>query len=451
MKQRTLKTKWTLITTTLTFLIIFIFCLMIIYFLSDVLKQKELETIDRSSDNIINLMENKPIDEITFLDLNASLGNFQKVILYDSNRKELVESTNDDSITYSPKLSQLSNKKISIQHHNGNDYLVVKSDIDNSNFTGSSVIIHSMENYNSVIQSIYYLAIVFGLITLAITALISYIFSIQITKPIVTLSNKMIQIRRNGFQEQLRIPTNYEETDDMIDTFNKMMEQLEDSFKQQQQFVEDASHELRTPLQIIQGHLNLIKRWGKKDPEVLEESLNISIEEMTRITRLVEELLLLTKDNAKMNENEIEVVDVNHEIKSRIKSLEQLHPDYTFLFDTSHEKISLTMNRFHLEQVLLIFIDNAIKYDQKEKRINIQTTLKNKRVMIEITDHGFGIPKKDLEFIYDRFYRVDKSRSRKQGGNGLGLSIAQKVIKQYEGHIKVDSEVGKFTTFTITF
>ncbi|MDM8328534.1 histidine kinase dimerization/phospho-acceptor domain-containing protein, partial [Staphylococcus felis] len=123
------------------------------------------------------------------------------------------------------------------------------------------------------------------------------------------ITEKMTQIRRDGFQEKLHIQTNYDETDALIDTFNNMMIKLEDSFNQQRQFVEDASHELRTPLQIIQGHLNLIQRWGKKDPLVLEESLNISIEEINRITKLVEELLMLTKDDVRLYENIIEQVD----------------------------------------------------------------------------------------------------------------------------------------------
>ncbi|MDN6261576.1 MAG: two-component sensor histidine kinase, partial [Staphylococcus simulans] len=115
----------------------------------------------------------------------------------------------------------------------------------------------------------------------------------------------------------------------MIDTFNDMMIQIEELFDQQRQFVEDASHELRTPLQIIQGHLNLIQRWGKKDPAILEESLDITIEEMNRITKLVEELLLLTKVSTYKDALDVEPVDVNDEIKSRLKSLEQLHPDYS--------------------------------------------------------------------------------------------------------------------------
>ena len=206
-----------------------------------------------------------------------------------------------------------------------------------------------------------------------------------------------------------------------------MMYQLEESFNQQRQFVEDASHELRTPLQIIQGHLNLIQRWGKKDAAILEESLDISLEEMNRITKLVEELLLLTKDNTNTKFKELENVEINHEISSRIKSLEQLHQDYTFEFEPYTKPINIKIDRYQLEQVLIIFIDNAMKYDQINKYIHIQTNLKNKQISIEITDHGVGIPKEDIEFIFDRFYRVDKSRSRKLGGNGLGLSIAKKL------------------------
>ena len=134
-----------------------------------------------------------------------------------------------------------------------------------------------------------------------------------------------------------------------------MMLQIEESFNQQRQFVEDASHELRTPLQIIQGHLNLIQRWGKKDPAVLEESLNISIEEMNRITKLVEELLLLSKDNVTHSANEHEPVDINIEIRTRIKSLEQLHPDYNFELNLSPKQLLLYMNRHQFEQLLLIF------------------------------------------------------------------------------------------------
>lgn len=451
MKQRKLKTQWMLITTTITFSTILIFSLIIIFYLSSALRHNEVSEAERSSNDINNLFQSQHIKDITPLDLNASLGNFQKVILFDDHGQQIIETSNDNSIKYSPTLKLSKFHQIEIESTGNKDYLIVTNSVHNDNFDGYSMIVHSLDNYNTLVNSLYFFAFAFGIIATILTAIISYFVSSQITKPLITMSNKMQQIRRDGFQEQLQLPTNYEETDNLIDTFNEMMAQLEESFNQQRQFVEDASHELRTPLQIIQGHLNLIQRWGKKDPAILEESLNISLEEMTRITKLIEELLLLTKDNNNVNEREIEIVDINKEIKSRIKSVEHLHQDYTFEFIPYPKPLNIKINRYQFEQVLIIFIDNSMKYDQKNKQITIQTGLKNKQISIEITDHGLGIPQEDIEFIFDRFYRVDKSRARNLGGNGLGLSIAKKIIEYYGGTIQVDSELGSYTTFKITF
>lgn len=451
MKQSTLKTKWTLVTTIITFLIIFIFCLLIIYAISSLLKQNELTKAENSLDDVLNLLDTKPFNDISAIEYNSVTDSYQKVIIFNQNGHQLVENSNTTNIEYSPPFKKYHIRNIKIINSQNNSYVVVFSPVDTDYFSGYVVIVHSLDVYEDLLNFITYLALIFGLIALFVTAMISYIFSSQVTKPLNIITEKMTQIRRDGFQEKLHIQTNYDETDALIDTFNNMMIKLEDSFNQQRQFVEDASHELRTPLQIIQGHLNLIQRWGKKDPLVLEESLNISIEEINRITKLVEELLMLTKDDVRLYENIIEQVDVNDEIKNRIKALQKLHKDYQFNFKTNHERIFLNINSFHLEQILLIFIDNAIKYDKINKKIIIETRLINNRLMICITDYGMGIPIKDQAHIFNRFYRVDKSRSRQQGGNGLGLSIAQKIVNHYNGHISVKSELGQFTTFTITF
>ncbi|AGZ24321.1 MULTISPECIES: HAMP domain-containing sensor histidine kinase [Staphylococcus] len=451
MKQRKLKYKWMLITTFITFITIVLFCLVIIFFLKDALHDSELDEAERSSDDIINLFHAKPLDEISALDLNASLENFQEVTIFNTKGKKLLQTTNENLPSVPSNIGLSHPERVKIIKYKGVDYLAITERIHTKNFNGYSVLIHSLENYEHLVQSLYIVAIAFGLIATIITAIVSYIVSSQITKPIVTMSNKMNQIRRDGFQNKLELTTNYEETDNLIATFNEMMFHIEETFNQQRQFVEDASHELRTPLQIIQGHLNLIQRWGKKDPAVLEESLNISLEEMNRITKLVEELLLLTKDNVKSGQLEKELVDINSEILSRVKSLKQLHPDYTFDIELDEKPLKIKMNRHQFEQLILIFIDNAMKYDTENKLIQIKTQLKNKQISIEITDHGLGIPKQDLEFIFDRFYRVDKSRARSQGGNGLGLSIADKIVQLNGGFIQVESEVDQYTTFKIIF
>ncbi|UDI78291.1 HAMP domain-containing sensor histidine kinase [Staphylococcus taiwanensis] len=450
-KRRTLKYKWMMITTLIMFSTIILFCLVIIFFLKDTLRNGEIDEAEHSISDIANLLETRPIHNISTLDLSASLENFEEALIYDKHGKELMQTSNENVITFKPKLNIDNPKHVQIVRNSGIQYLVIIEPIHSNHFEGFIILVHSLEGYNNVVRSLYFVAIAFGLLATIITGGISYLFSTQLTKPLITMSNKMNQIRRDGFQKKLELNTNYEETDNLIDTFNDMMYQIEESFNQQRQFVEDASHELRTPLQIIQGHLNLIQRWGKKDPDVLEESLNISLEEMNRITKLVEELLLLTKDKVNLQALEFEDVNINEEIQSRINSLKQLHPEYQFDVNLSKKPLTLKINRHQFEQLLLIFIDNAMKYDKENKHITISTELRNKQTSIEITDHGLGIPKDDQEFIFDRFYRVDKSRARNQGGNGLGLSIAEKIVQQYGGYITVDSEINKYTTFKIIF
>ncbi|WP_323702377.1 HAMP domain-containing histidine kinase [Mammaliicoccus sp. Dog046] len=451
MKHQSLKTKLMMLTTTITFIIFALFSMFIIYFISLYLKDQETDTATRSTYDTVNLLKTKTLGQITSTDINAAITDAQKLVLYDKFGRPIFEETHNDNLDYTPKFEKVNQLKIYETKHNNKSYIVVYVPVNTSYFTGYEAIIHPLDNYDSIIKFMIVLASIFGLTALFIIAIISYIFSSQITKPITILSDKMKQIRRDGFQEKLVVPTNYEETSDMIHTFNNMMEQLEVSFDQQKQFVEDASHELRTPLQIIQGHLNLIQRWGKNNPEVLEESLDISIEEMTRITKLVEELLLLSKDSRSNTGQELDTIDINYEIQSRIKSLRKLHPDYSFNFQSNFNAIRMNINRYHFEQMLLIFIDNAMKYDTKNKNIEVHTNLKNRNITIDIIDHGLGIPKKDLEFIFDRFYRVDKSRSRKEGGNGLGLSIAKKLINSYDGIVKVDSVVNEYTKISVVF
>lgn len=374
MTKRKLRNNWIIVTTMITFVTIFLFCLIIIFFLKDTLHNSELDDAERSSSDINNLFHSKPVKDISALDLNASLGNFQEIIIYDEHNNKLFETSNDNTVRVEPGYEHRYFDRVIKKRYKGIEYLIIKEPITTQDFKGYSLLIHSLENYDNIVKSLYIIALAFGVIATIITATISYVFSTQITKPLVSLSNKMIEIRRDGFQNKLQLNTNYEEIDNLANTFNEMMSQIEESFNQQRQFVEDASHELRTPLQIIQGHLNLIQRWGKKDPAVLEESLNISIEEMNRIIKLVEELLELTKGDVNDISSEAQTVHINDEIRSRIHSLKQLHPDYQFDTDLTSKNLEIKMKPHQFEQLFLIFIDNAIKYDVKYHLGGIKTT-----------------------------------------------------------------------------
>ncbi|GGB06100.1 HAMP domain-containing histidine kinase [Macrococcus hajekii] len=448
-KSTSLKTQWMLTTTSVTFVIFMLFSLIIIMIIALLFKDQETQNVTRSTIEVGKYLE-KEGAPISRYDIIETLSPGQRAVIYTADGRLLASVSFDDTVPFTPSNDLVRNQLIQVEDKD-KSYLIYTTPVNSERFTGHVSVVHSLDSYQANLQVVILFASIFGVIALFITAVVSYFFSNQITKPIRRISDQMKQIQRDGFQNRLVMPRGYYETDDMIETFNEMMLQLENSFNQQKQFVEDASHELRTPLQIIKGHLNLIKRWGKNKPEVLEESLEISLSEMNRITSLVEELLLLTKEVGAHTHLEPEQVDINDEISSRLRSLANLHPDYQFEYHSPHKVINLTINRFHFEQLMLIFLDNAIKYDQGRKHIIIRSSKKNKLIQIEIIDHGTGIPEEDLPFVFDRFYRVDKSRSREMGGNGLGLSIAKKIVESYQGTVHIESERQRFTKVIIQF
>jgi two-component system sensor histidine kinase ArlS len=245
------------------------------------------------------------------------------------------------------------------------------------------------------------------------------------------------------------VPQNKNQKDEIADLsnmFNEMMDDVETSFQTQKQFVEDASHELRTPISILEGHLKLLDRWGKNDPAILEESLKASKQEVERLKMLVYELLELTRlesDRLEVTEDLTDPVRVIEDVRKRFAIL---HPRFTFNFiNELEEQAKVSIAERHLEQLLIILLDNAVKYSHESLSVDIVLGKHDNNLTISIKDYGIGIPNEDLEKIFDRFYRVDKARSREKGGQGLGLSIAKRMVYNYKGSIAAESEEGEWT------
>jgi len=255
------------------------------------------------------------------------------------------------------------------------------------------------------------------------------------------------KIKQKGLQERVQFYDNQDEIASLMKMFNKMMDQVERSFRQQRLFVEDASHELRTPLAIIEGHLAMLRRWGKNDPAVLEESLHASIQELTRLKGLVQEMLELTRAEQELQEREARLPHPAQAIRQIIRNIAVLHPSFQFAEDVDAlDGLSLAVGEEHLEQILLILLDNAVKYSGESRRIEVSAVLWQQSARISISDRGIGIPEQDLPYVMDRLYRVDKSRSSEQSGHGLGLSIAKRLVEKYDGSLTIQSIEGKGTT-----
>lgn len=202
----------------------------------------------------------------------------------------------------------------------------------------------------------------------------------------------------------------------------------------------------------MEGHLSLLNRWGKSDPVVLDESLSASLQEVRRLKGIVQELLTLMKAESQFTyENRMPIL-LEPIIHETLKRLELLHPD--FVFEVNLDKmrdICVSITPLHVEQILLIVLDNAVKYTTEDKRVLIEGTKLRNEVEITIVDHGVGIPQEDLAYVFDRFYRADKARSRELAGTGLGLSIAKRLVNNYQGEITVSSQEKVGTKVSIKF
>ena len=286
---------------------------------------------------------------------------------------------------------------------------------------------------------------------LAISWLGGAFLSRRFLKPLMAISDTMRRIKNGGLQERVDVTGTKDEISELGEIFNEMMDRLERSFQQQKQFVEDASHELRTPITILQGHLSMLNRWGKSDPAVLEESLAAMTSETQRLNKLVLELLELTR--AEPNEQyPTSLIAVAPVVRRVAENLMLVHPetDIRLQFTGSDDPQALVKAE-HLEQILVILLDNAIHYSQPSRRINLTVEQHRTHASLTIRDFGEGIPKEELPYLFDRFYRVDKARSRQHGGHGLGLSIAKRLVEQHGGSIRIESEIGAGTTVTMQF
>lgn len=217
-------------------------------------------------------------------------------------------------------------------------------------------------------------------------------------------------------------------------------------------FVANVSHELKTPVTSIKGFTETLLDGAKDDPQSLEAFLKIILVESERLQTLIEELLELSRieqHQFKLDIKEVNLVNLLQDIitmlqkKAEDKGIElQFHPDM--------ENVVIEGDLFRLKQVFINVINNAIMYTPINGSITVDTELKDNKVLVHVSDTGIGIEKHEIPRIFERFYRVDKARSRNSGGTGLGLAIVKHLIEAHKGTISVSSNVGKGSVFTIS-
>ena len=236
----------------------------------------------------------------------------------------------------------------------------------------------------------------------------------------------------------------------LADTFDDMLGRLETSFDAQKQFIQDASHELRTPIAIAQTNIEVLEMDNNvtvTDYKRLTDILKISLERMSALS----EKLLLLSDGAQDRSrwSPVDIQTLIDEVASEF-SAKAATAGITLEIVPIPEGSFIEGDALRLKQALINLVDNAIKYNQPGGKVEISADTIDSGVVIKVQDTGIGIASADQQRVFDRFYRVDKSRSRSQGGSGLGLAIVKKIAGEHGGTVSVESKPGAGSTFSIT-
>lgn len=250
-------------------------------------------------------------------------------------------------------------------------------------------------------------------------------------------------------QERLNIEGTKNELKDLAGTINEMLDRLELSYESQKQFVSDASHELRTPIAVIQGYINMLDRWGKRDEAVMEESIEAIKNEAQSMQELVEKLLFLSRHDKKTLKLKKKFFEMSAVVEDMVKETGLVAKNRNICSEAM-EHVIVYGDEQALKQAIRVFIDNAVKYTRDGDTITISCRNQNGDCVISVADTGIGMTQEDLNHIFERFYRSDQVRNEKISGHGLGLSIAKLIILKHTGRIKVRSQYTVGTTFTIT-
>ncbi len=338
--------------------------------------------------------------------------------------------------------------------------------VENSHVTKIVQIASSLEGVEDALNKLFLILIISVPSTLILASLGGQFLAHKALKPVDDITQTARMITSQNLNQRINPPKVKDEISRLIETFNDMISRLDQSFRQMKQFSSDASHELKTPLTILKGEVEVMLRRERTSQEY-QQTLKSNLEEVNRMSQIVEDLLTLSKADTgeiKLNKEYINLTEILNEVVAQMDRLAKSKNIYLSA-SNHHQDIHLFGDALRLRELFINLIENGVKYTEEGGSIHITLqkeyspsvsdqsdwTQEEKKefVKIVVSDTGIGIAKEDQERIFGRFFRVDKARSREQGGSGLGLSICKWIVDAHQGEIEVDSELGKGSSFIV--
>ena len=285
------------------------------------------------------------------------------------------------------------------------------------------------------------------LLVILLSLIVSYFISKLISNPIIKMKKKADEMAKGNYDITFE-NSEIEEINELSKTLNYACMELNKTEDLRRELMANVSHDLKTPLTMIKAYAELIRDVSYKDREKTNKNLNVIIEETDRLNLLVNDILELSKIRSNSTPLNIEEFDLNELIKTIIKRYDIYIEKENYNIEYNEkENIIIKADKKRIEQVIYNLINNAINYTGDDKKVTIKVKDQKGKIRVEIKDTGKGIEKKELQYIWDKYYKVDKTHSRVQVGSGIGLSIVKNILINHNFDYGVESKVGKGTTF----
>lgn len=360
----------------------------------------------------------------------------------------VVEKAEIEHNLFNPTL--LLNTPLRILHMNDMYFYYTTKYVSQGGHTYQLHIIKTMVAEKSFLKTLIKGLLITTSLGLLIAVLAGIFISRKTLQPLRTIISTAKEIEINDLGKRIALSSSKDELHELAATFNHMLNRIQTGFEQQQRFVADASHELRTPITVISGYADMLDRWGKQDSAALAEGIEAIKSEAASMHNLIEKLLFLARTDQNKQTLTKEVISMQPLLEELFQETRLIAPQHQVVLAPS-EPATIFADVAAIKQLLRIFIENSIKYTPDGGLITLASRKTNSHFEITITDTGIGIPEKEQAKIFDRFYRVDSSRSKTTGGTGLGLSIAHWIAAQHNATIQVASAPAQGTTITLKF
>ncbi|MED4224455.1 HAMP domain-containing sensor histidine kinase [Neobacillus cucumis] len=438
-----IRTKINLLTTVWMLTILMIINFVVFFLFMKTTVNMEEKVLFQKADDILTELNKHPSSTNVEVELKDYLTDHSFIRIIQPKNKVMEEVYNDPKLLKKIKGKYTKSKQAQthlISEENGEEeVLIVRVPINKNQSLEIGELLSGLETRKEILRGILGFCTILGVL---FSLLGGKWLANLIMRPISNMIKTMEEIEKSGVPKKIIMQNGTrDELQTMASTFNRMIDRLQENMEKQSQFVSDASHELKTPLTVIKSYANLLRRHGLENKEMADEAIHAIHSEANRIQKMTEtflDLANLEKENI-LEINKVELVSLCETILKQLKDVYKRE----IILSIEEKPITIYADELKIKQVIIILLDNAIKYSHDKIEVFLERNHEN--AIIHIKDYGIGIPENEIANIFERFYRVDKARSRETGGSGLGLHIAKSIIKLHKGDIKIKSKEGSGT------